>query len=192
MKTLRDYIAERKRVYTYQVKVAGDVPEHFQKCLEQSLESKNLIEFKKQFTTPVQKHPLDFPEISNKEVHVFEVQTGYPVSEVDLQTYVRESGIPDEYFRIRNSVTGNEKCALDPTRILNPNGLLTDSLYKESENVPSKKLAGEAYNQSLLKELAAAAKTRDRTEGHGSLKKVKQSPAKQDAAGKFSAIGSKK
>ena len=38
MKTLKDYLSESKKAYSFKIKVAGELPENFQDTLKKSLE----------------------------------------------------------------------------------------------------------------------------------------------------------
>ena len=73
MKTLKEYLTESKKVYSFKIKVAGELPESFQENLKTSLERCKVAKLEKISTTPIQSLPLDFPTMSNCEVHIFEV-----------------------------------------------------------------------------------------------------------------------
>jgi len=65
--------------------------------------------------------------------------------------------------------------------------LLSDSTYKESTNAKHKDYFGDDFNKGFLKDLAKAAKDRNKEEGKGEYKLPK---AKTDKAGTKSALGS--
>jgi hypothetical protein len=103
MKHLRDYITESKKTYSFKVKVAGDLPEKFESTLKGSLEKWKVLGMSKS-TTPIQQVPLDFPQMENQVVHIFEVTLEYPVTDnVLLQYVVEKTNISAACIRVRNS-----------------------------------------------------------------------------------------
>ena len=93
MKTFKEYLSESKKVYSFKIKVAGELPEKFQENLKAKLDRCKVMTLEKVTTTPVQKLPLDFPTLENKEVTVFEVVCEYPVTGPEI---VSESFSPLE------------------------------------------------------------------------------------------------
>lgn len=89
MKNFREYLAESKKNWTFRVKVAGDLPAKFESTLKTIL-SKWDVSVSSGGTTPVQKLPLDFPQLENKEVHIFEVIANYPVTAPEITNMIRE------------------------------------------------------------------------------------------------------
>ncbi len=63
MKTFKEYLAESKKAYSFKIKVAGELPDKFQENLKTHLDRCKVLTLEKVTTTPVQKLPLDFPEI---------------------------------------------------------------------------------------------------------------------------------
>lgn len=103
MKSLNDYLTESKKTYQFKVKVAGDLPEGFEKELKGALEKYKVLSMKKS-TTPVQKVPLDFPEKENMEVHIFEVDLEYAVTDQILQGYLLEkTSVQSSCMKVRNA-----------------------------------------------------------------------------------------
>ena len=187
MKTFREYLAESKKVYSFKVKVAGDIPENFEKDLKERLEKHKVITFAKMKTTPVQKTPLDFPELTNKEVTTFDVVLEYPVTAPEISSDIRDMGVEESCYRVRGSGEPSEidQLTLDDEPSEEP--ILTDSEYKDSDKVKHKDYFGDDFNKSFLKDLAKTAKERTKEPGKGEYKLPK---AKEDKAGKKSALGS--
>jgi len=188
MTTVKDYLAESKKVYPFKIKVAGELPEGFEGKLKQQLECCGVATFENLGTTPIQKFPLDFPEMSNKEVTVFEVVCSYPVTAPEIVNHVRSLGIAETCFRVRNSgeALEAEQALVD----MEPSGeaLLNDSQYKETTNAKHKEYFGNDFNKSFLKDLEKAAKERKKA---GSGADYKLPKTKEDKAGITSAMGSK-
>jgi hypothetical protein len=187
MKTFREYLAESKKVYSFKVKVAGEIPEDFEKNLKERLEKHKVVTFEKLKTTPVQKTPLDFPELTNKEVTTYDVVLEYPVTSPEISTDIRDMGLEESCYRVRGS---EEPSEIEQLQIDNePSGesVLNDSEYKTSDNVKHKDYFGDDFNKSFLKDLSKTAKDLEKETGKGEYKLPK---VKQDKVGKKSAIGS--
>lgn len=190
MKTFKEYLTESKKVYQFKIKVAGDLPEKFEESLKQRLERCKIATFEKVDTTPVQKVPLDFPNLANKEVHIFNVVLEYPITSPEVAQEVKDTGLTEECFRVRGAgePTEQEQVELETSMDAKKGeALLSDSQYKESGKVAHKDYFGDDFNKGFLKDLAKAAKERNKEEGKGEYKLPK---AKQDKAGAKSAIGS--
>ncbi len=196
MKTFKDYLTESQKVYHFKIKVAGEIPEGFEDQLKSRLERCKVVSFEKIATTPVQKVPLDFPNINNAEVTVYEAIMEYPITSPEISRDIREIGLEDDLFRVRGSSEPTEVDQIVLTSEEEPSGeaMLQDPNYHETENVKHKDYFGADYNKSFLKDLEKTAKERRKELGQdkakpdvlGSLGK-----AKQDKAGIKSPVGSK-
>jgi hypothetical protein len=190
MKTLKDYLSESKKAYSFKIKVAGELPENFQDTLKKSLEKHNIITLEK-MTTPIQEAPLDFPELANKEVTIFDLAVEYPITGPEIVNFIKEMGVIEDCFRVRGSAEPSEY-----DQLLTPDGtstLLDDPYYKESENAKHRDYFGNEFNKDFLKELAKAAKERRKELGQdkGDPNVLESAPKlKTDKAGAKSAIGS--
>jgi hypothetical protein len=191
MKTLREYLSENKKVYSFKVKVAGDLPESFQENLKKSLEKYQIVTLEK-MTTPVQESPMDFPELANKEVTIFDLVVEYPITAPEISNVVKDMGMSEECFRVRGS---SEPTEYDQLLVKDEDktALLSDPYYKESTNAQHKDYFGADFNKNFLKELAKAAKERTKELGIDKAKPdvLGEAPKlKTDKAGAKSAIGS--
>lgn len=189
MKTFKDYLTESKKVYSFKVKVAGEIPESFEERLKERLGRCKVVTFEKVTTTPVQKVPLDFPTLTNKEVTIYEVITEYPITAPEISKDIKDLGMMEECFRVRGSAepTEQEQALMDDEDTKKIDALLSDATYKESTNAKHKDYFGDDFNKGFLKDLAKAAKDRNKEEGKGEYKLPK---AKTDKAGTKSALGS--
>jgi hypothetical protein len=188
MKTFQEYLTESKKLYSFKIKVAGDIPENFEDSLKEKLDRCKVVTFSKMSTTPVQKVPLDFPNLTNKEVTVFEVVTEYPVTSPEISRDIKDIGIAEEMFRVRGSSEPSEleqAGAEDTDKKSGP--MLMDPNYKESTNAKHKDYFGDEFNRGFLKDLAKAAKERMKESDKGEYKMPK---VKQDKQGAKSAVGS--
>lgn len=182
MKTFKEYLAESKKVFGFKIKVAGDLPENFEKNLKVKLSKCSIASFEKVATTPVQELPLDFPELENKEVHIYDVVCEYPITPHEITTHIKEMGMEECCFRVRgfgepseaDQITVQEEPSGDP-KLLDP-GYAVDGA-----KIKHKDYFGDEFNKSFLKDLAKTAKERKKELGQdkgkpdvlGSAPKVK-------------------
>ena len=189
MKTFKEYLAESKKVYSFKIKVAGEVPENFQETVKARLDRCKVMTFEKVSTTPIQSVPLDFPELSNMEVTVFEVVCEYPITSPEIVKEIKESTeLSEECFRVRGSNEPTEEDQVLADAEPSGEALLADGQYKEAAKIKHKDYFGDEFNKSFLKDLEKTAKARKKEEGQGEYKLPK---AKQDKEGAKSAMGSK-
>jgi len=187
MKTLKDYLTESKKTYTFHIKVAGSLAEGFEDKVKGGLAKFNCSKVAKSSETPIRPTALDFPDLKNIEVTVFEAECDYPVTSQQIAVRVREvTGMPESHFRVRS--LGED---LQPYfDVENPSGdALLNKELSDPEKIRSKDYFGDDYNTSFLKNLAKESKARKKDEGqHVEYKLPKH---KEDKAGAKSAVGSK-
>lgn len=187
LKTFKEYLTESKKAYSFKVKVAGELPEGFAADLQKRLSRCNAETIKETHKTPIQKVPMDFPEMTNVEVRVFDVICEYPITAPEIEAELKEMGMDPCCFRIRGA---GEPSEIDQQQSLEgPSGesLLLDQTYSEAGKVKSKDYFGDEFNKTFLKDLSKTAKQSMKEEGKGEFKLPK---AKQDKAGVKSAMGS--
>jgi hypothetical protein len=86
MKSFKSYIAESVHTYDVTIKVAGEVDKNFLDMFMHNLKSKfNAVEMSKPTTTPVQKSPYGFPNLSNEPVTILKCKFRYPATEPMIQ-----------------------------------------------------------------------------------------------------------
>jgi len=90
MKNFHDYLSESiaTKKHTFRVKVAGEFTSEQETKLKSMLERYQVDKFKKISVTPIQELPLDFPQMKNCEVHIFEVVVDYPTTQQELTEYL--------------------------------------------------------------------------------------------------------
>jgi hypothetical protein len=187
MKTLKEYLTESKKVYSFKIKVAGELPESFQENLKTSLERCKVAKLEKISTTPIQSLPLDFPTMSNCEVHIFEVTCEYPITSPEISNDLKSLGLTEETFRVRGSDEPSEmEQALADTKP-NTEVLLADANAGDNK-IKGKDYFGNDFNKTFLKDLEKAAKQRKKDQDGPTEYKLPK--AKADKAGLKSAMGS--
>jgi hypothetical protein len=176
MKTFKEYLIENKKIYGFKIKVAGDIPENFQSDLKTALGKYQVATLDK-ISSDIVESSIDFPELSNKEITVFNVVVEYPVTAPELANIVRDStGLSEECFRIRGS---SEPSEYETKLVDNP----------MPEKIKHKDYFGDDFNKGFLKDLEKAVKERKK-EGDG-LQEYKTPHAKEDKSGILSPVGSK-
>ena len=70
MKSFNEYLVESKKTYKFKIKAAGELPENFTDKMETALNKYEVVSFNKGATTPIDKTPLDFPQIQFPKDHL--------------------------------------------------------------------------------------------------------------------------
>jgi hypothetical protein len=188
MKTFKDYLTESKKVYSFKLKVAGDLPENFVEGLKTRLGKCGVMTFEKVTKTPVQALPMDFPELKNCEVTVFEVVCEYPVIAPEIKNEMLAMGMNETHIRVRGSGEPSEVDQLTIGEEPSGEALLDENeLDKGNAKVKHKDYFGDEFNKGFLKDLQKVSKQQKKEDGQGEYKLPKQ---KQDKEGAKSAIGS--
>lgn len=188
MKSFKQYLTESQKVYSFKVKVAGELPEKFKEGLKTRLDRCKVMTLEKITTTPIQKLPLDFPGMENKEVHVFEVICEYPITAPEISQDIKGMGLDETCFRVRGSGEPSEEEQITLTSDTKSEVLLSETdLDKHSGKIKHKDYFGDDFNRSFLKDLEKTAKARKKDQGQTEYKLPK---AKIDKAGTKSPMGS--
>lgn len=151
-KTFKNYLAESTKRYDFRVKIAGDFTTEQEASLRKLLDKYAVCEFKKTATTPIQKLPLDFPQVKNCEVNIYEVSLDYPTTQQELTEYLSsELGVNKQNLVVRRPGEPSEEYQT----ITEPRtgALLNDSEYKEAGNPNFDEYYGTKYNSGFVKEL---------------------------------------
>jgi hypothetical protein len=156
MSTFSQYLTESTKSYDYKIKVAGALPEGFANKMETALQKFDVANMSSGKKTPIMTVPLDFPQLSNEEVTIFDVTTNYPVSVRELKEYlgvymnlpqthivVRKPGEPTEEYQDNMQVAKNSEYK----------NKLLDLEYTDSAKINAEDFHSAKANMSLLKEL---------------------------------------
>lgn len=100
MKTFVEYLAESKQNFKYRIKIAGELAKEKVNELEKCFERYDLVSMSEPKKTPVMKSPAGFPELSNEEVHIIDVEFSYPASPQEITEMWREMGGNPNHIRI--------------------------------------------------------------------------------------------
>ena len=156
MSTFKQYLTESAKSYDYKIKVAGDIPNDFKLKMETALAKFEVAKLSAGKKTPIQSLPLDFPQLSNEAVTIFDVTTNYPASVREMKEYladymnispamivVRKPNEPSEEYKEQMEVDKNSEYK----------NKLLDIEMSDSPEVKSEDYHSSEANMSLLKEL---------------------------------------
>jgi hypothetical protein len=159
MKRFVDYFNALKKDYEFTIKIAvNDLAEEQVGHIEEALKKYDLKNVSSVKKTPIQQSPLDFPNVRDSEVHIFNVTLQYPVTPDALLREVAEvGGIPMNAVAIYTANDPRHQYTKDvledntgkPTALGNPEKWTTEPAY------------GEAYNSAFLKSLETVKKERE-------------------------------
>lgn len=152
MKSFKDYLTESKKQYDFKIKIAGDFTTEQESYLKTALDRYALSSFKKSGKTPIQELPLDFPQVKNCEVNIYEVVLDYPTTQFELTEYIsNHCGINKAHLAVRRPSDPSEEYQhAEPAR---EGALLNDPDYKEAGNPKFEDYYGDKYNSGFVKEL---------------------------------------
>lgn len=184
MKSFKDYLTEsvEEKKYSFKIKIAGDLPEHFEDAAKAALQKYQVASFNKGKTTPIQAKLVDFPTLENLQVTVFDIDLDYPTTSTVLTSYVAEhTGVDPCCIRVR-SLKEEEEAELNAQNLIDSNkeALLTQEYTKEN----NQGMVGDKHVSSFLKELAKTSKEHQPTQYKGVNEKIlaKSAPKEKPAA----------
>lgn len=158
MKSFIEYLKESKeeKIYSFKIKVAGDLPEHFEDVVETALQKYQVKRFEKTKTTPIQAKLRDFPTMENAQVNIFDVDFEYPCTSQVLTTFISENtGLSSDKIKVR-SLKEESEAELNVENFEEDNvkeekkALLTTDYVKEN----NQDKVGDKGVSSFLKDLA--------------------------------------
>lgn len=154
---LENYIQTAKKQYEFKIGVAGPIPEGFADTLETALQKfKGTISPGKK--TPIQKRPLDFPQLDNVEITYYEATLDYPTTPQIMREYVGNCCNIDQAHVIVRNVNEPQEAYQDAQQ---------DAPYEtklEAEDMggeSAQEEVGTSRVMSLLAELEKARNERD-------------------------------
>ncbi|MFA5490243.1 MAG: hypothetical protein WC284_13655 [Candidimonas sp.] len=174
MKSFRQYLTESTRQYHFRIKTVIDPTEEFMSTLEKFLQKYDLVDLDGPHRSIIQKTPLDFQDIENKEVYIIDVILGRPISAYVLLQEIRYIwNISEKYIVVRsdNDPTEVETERLNALRDMEEKaekmGYERRSLLSTSPNylkgemgIDGSDYYGNKYNNTLTAYLAKVASER--------------------------------
>ena len=184
MSTFSQYLTESTKSYDYKIKVAGPIADDFANKMETALQKFEVSKMSAGKKTPIMTQPLDFPQLSNEEVTIYDVSTNYPVSVRELKEYlgvymnlpqthivVKKPGEPTEEYQDQMQVAKNSEYR----------NKLLDLEYTDSAKVDPADFHSTQANMSLLKELLKDREDRYQVE-KGTDNKTQEAQSKEEKA----------
>ena len=155
MKSFKEHLTESKKKYDFRIKIAGEMTpeqEDTMKSLLSRFTTGNAPAGFKKSKTPIQALPLDFPQIKNCEVNIYEVVLDYPTTQFELTEYLSSGlGVGKQHLVVRSPMEPTEEYQnIQPKR---EGALLADPDYKEAPNAQMEDYYGDKYNSGFVKEL---------------------------------------
>jgi hypothetical protein len=155
MQNFKEYLAESKKQYNFKVKIAGEVTNEQETTMKRALGRYTVadtVQSLKKSQTPIQALPLDFPQLRNCEVNIYEVTLDYPTTQQELTEYLStELGISKQKLIVRRPGEPSEEYQ-EPVE-KRTDALLNDPNYKEAGSPKFEDYYGDKYNSGFVKEL---------------------------------------
>jgi len=160
--TFKKYLAEAAKQYDFIIKVAGGLDENFEDSLEVALKKFDVANLSAGKKTPIQNVPLDFPDLTNTEVTVFETTLNYPTTQQELRAYLSDVlNTQMDFIRVRKPGEPYEEYQKD-TEDKPYESKLMDGEYKDGDAVNKDELVvTEKGKETFLQQLAKEQKERN-------------------------------
>ena len=148
---------ESVHTYNYTIKIAGQVDKNFLDMFKYNLNKFDPVNISEPKSTPIQKDPYGFPNLSNQSVTIIKAEFRYPATEPMIQQIAQLLGYQVDMVRVVSSnfddsinseMTGYEN-EMSHTPLLN---------HTELEEQPGAKEASKAYGDSYLQSIKDQAK----------------------------------
>ncbi len=149
MKSLKQYIVESVHTYNYTIKIAGDVDKNFIDLFKYNLKKFDPVKISEPTSTPIQKDPYGFPNLSNQSVTIIKAEFRYPATEPMIQQIAQLLGYQVDMVRVIGSDFDDSinSEAEGYANEMDHNPLL---LHPELEEQPGAKEANKNYSDSYL------------------------------------------
>lgn len=157
MKSLKHYITESVKTYNYTIKIAGDVDKNFLDMFKYNLNKFDPIKISNPVTTPIQKDPFGFPDLSNQSITIIKADFRYPATEPMIQQIAQLLGYNVNMVRVITS-DFNDSINSEAEGYANELQHSPVLTHEEMEEQPGAKEANKAYSQSYLPSIQAQAK----------------------------------
>ena len=143
---------ESVHTYNYTIKIAGQVDKNFLDMFKYNLNKFDPVNISEPKSTPIQKDPYGFPNLSNQSVTIIKAEFRYPATEPMIQQIAQLLGYQVDMVRVVSSkfddsinseMVGYEN-EMSHTPLLN---------HPELEEQPDAKAANKAYGDSYLQSI---------------------------------------
>lgn len=149
MRSLKTYIAESVRSYNYTIKIAGEVDKNFIDMFKYNLNKFEPIKISDPTTTPIQKDPYGFPNLTNQPVTIIKAEFRYPATEPMIQQVAQLLGYNINMVRVVGSQY-DDSINSEAEGYANEAGHSPVLQHTELEEQPGAKEASKEYGASYL------------------------------------------
>lgn len=181
MSTFKEYLSESVKTYEFKIKIAGDLPEGFDKAMKTALMKYDCASISKGKRIPIQEAPLDFPEMKHTHVTIFDIACRYPATTQTLTEYlVDQLKIARGGIRVRN--TREQENIDDNVEAMNRIGTSTEAiLNKPYETESAQDQVGDKKVLNFLKELGKIGHKGEQVKGVNDAILAASSPEEKNA-----------
>ena len=149
MRSLKQYIVDSVHTYNYTIKIAGEVDKNFLDMFAYNLKKFDPIKIDTPKSTPIQKDPYGFPNMSNVPVTIIKCEFRYPATEPMIQQIAQLLGYNVNAVRV---VSTKYDDSINTEHDDYVNQMSQDPLLTKEEmgSAPGAKEASDAYGNSYL------------------------------------------
>jgi len=158
MKSLKHYIVESLHTYNVTIKIAGEIDKNFLDLFTYNLKKFEPVNISKPITTPIQKSPYGFPDLSNEPVTILKCEFRYPCTEPMVQQMAQLLGYNVNMVRLVDTKYDEsiDEEMKQYENQMDHNPVLT---HEEMEDAGDKaKQASEEYGKSYLNSIQKQSK----------------------------------
>lgn len=148
-----EYLTESVKTYQFKIKLAGDMGNDVADRMKSALMKYDCAKLSSGKRTPIQESPLDFPEMKNTHVTIYDAECKYPTTSHELTHYLAEKlKISASCIRVRSSAEESEieSNMAAQKRVGSSTAALLNQPY---ENTDNQNLVGEKGKLNFLQEL---------------------------------------
>jgi hypothetical protein len=143
---------ESVHTYNYTIKIAGQVDKNFLDMFKYNLNKFDPVNIGEPKSTPIQKSPYGFPNLSNQSITIIKAEFRYPATEPMIQQIAQLLGYQVDMVRV---VGTDFDDSIDSEQVGYENEMSHSPLlnHPELEEQPDAKAANKAYGDSYLQSI---------------------------------------
>jgi hypothetical protein len=148
---------ESVHTYNYTIKIAGQVDKNFLDMFKYNLNKFDPVKIGEPKSTPIQKDPYGFPNLSNQSVTIIKAEFRYPATEPMIQQIAQLLGYQVDMVRV---VSTDFDDSINSEMVGYENEMSHSPLldHEQLEEQPGAKAASKAYGDSYLQSIKDQAK----------------------------------
>lgn len=87
-KSFKQYLIESTKTYSFKLKIAGELEEDIEQQIKDALHKFSVVSISTGKRTPIQEKTLDFPDLQNVRITMWDIEIKYPTTTDILQNYI--------------------------------------------------------------------------------------------------------